>query len=321
MGDTILLISDLHFDDSLESEYKWGIFNEIKSIYKETQFDGLFILGDITDKKDRHSGRLVNRLVTELSNLSIPIYILRGNHDGLDPNYPYFDFLNHYQNMKFIKEVTIFENLSRPLAFYPHNTADQYVKISGSISFFHQTFSGTIYENGQQAQGDHFVDPEFGSLCFSGDIHKPQQVGDVIYIGSPYHTRHGDSFDPRVILLDLDSLSYKSIPVDLAKKITLSITSIEEFEEKIGQYSEDMVRIQINGIDNDLTTKIFNHIAERRKDCPSIQTVQVVKMGAEDIQLIKMAPKSDVELIKEYAEIKKMDEYTTKIGIKIHEKN
>jgi len=313
----ILLISDLHFDDGFSSEYKWRIFNKIKSIYKETQFDALFILGDLTDKKDRHSGGLVNRIVNELVALDVPIWILRGNHDGLDPNFPYFDFLNHIPKIKFIKEITVLEDFERPIVFYPHDTSSQYIEVPNAISFFHETFRGTIFENGQVADSEELTLPEFGSLCFSGDIHEPQQIGDVIYIGSPYHTRFGDSFNPRVILLDIKQNTYKSILTNMPKKITLEISSVEEFEKQIDKFSNDMLRIQIKESDNGL--KVFNHISEVRSNFPNIYTIQRIKEEALPFQPIKTAHHSHRELITTYSKTKEVEEVYSIKGVEIHE--
>lgn len=316
----ILLISDLHFDDGVAHEYKWNIFNKIKSIKNKTPFDALFILGDLTDKKDRHSGRLVNRIVGHIMDLNIPTWILRGNHDGLDPDYPYFDFLNYCQDIRFIKEIEFDydeEYFKKAIAFYPHGTADQYKEIPDSISFFHQTFRGVLYENGQIADNEELVLPQFGSLCFSGDIHEPQQVGDVIYIGSPYHTRYGDSFNPRVILLDTTKNSYVSIPTDMPKKITLEIASIEDFNKKISKYLNDMVRIQIQ--ENDISLKVYTHITERLKEFPNIQSIQMIKEEAIKFQPIKATSYSHKELINTYGKNKEVEDIFIEKGIAIHE--
>jgi hypothetical protein len=37
---------------------------------------------------------------------------------------------------------------------------------------------------------------------YSGDIHVPQIIGGVEYVGSPYHVHFGDAFTPRCVLLE-----------------------------------------------------------------------------------------------------------------------
>ena len=321
-----LLLSDLHLNDSLETEYRWEIFNFIKHLRlnEETPnaFKNIFILGDLTDQKDRHSGKLVNRIIDHFVELSKHhrIYILRGNHDGLDPEWPYFRFLNHFENIFFIKDTAkITIDGSVPLHFYAHGYSSQFVPNPDGISFFHETFRGVVYKTGQVADGEHLTSPEFEALCFSGDIHEPQQVGDVIYVGSQYHTRFGDEFNPRAILLDIISRDYRSIPVNIGKKITLTVNSPEEFIEKIATHPSDMVRIQIP--DNKEATKLFQYISASKKDYPSIQQIHIVKEGAEQLPSLVATPQNDRELIHEYGKIKNLPTERIEIGVKIHENN
>lgn len=326
MGFNTLLLSDLHLNDSLETEYRWGIFDFIRHLRMNEEtpnaFKNIFILGDITDQKDRHSGKLVNRIVDHLVELSQyhRIYILRGNHDGLDPEWPYFRFLNHFENISFIKDIArITIEDSVPLHFYAHGYSSQFIPNPHGISFFHETFRGVVYKTGQVADGEHLTDSKFGTLCFSGDIHEPQQVGDVVYVGSQYHTRFGDEFNPRAILLDIASRKYESIPVNIGKKITLTVNSPEEFIEKIAQHPSDMVRVQIP--DSKEATKLFQYISASKKDYPSIQQIHIVKEGAEQLPSLVATPRNDSELIHEYGKIKNLPTERVEIGVKIHADN
>ena len=323
MKNTALIVSDLHLNDTLETEYRWGIFNWVREAKEKHGFQQLFILGDITDQKDRHSGKLINRGVDELVGLAeaLDIYILRGNHDGLDPAWPYFRFLNHFKHIMFIPETqTIQQDNSVPLHFYAHGYSKYYHPNPKGISFFHETFRGTRYENGQVADGEHFTDPHFGTVCFSGDIHMPQQVGDVIYIGSPYHTRFGDRFDPRGILLDLNNRSFKSLPISIGKKIILNITSEKDFMDQMVNLDEkSMVRIQILDTETKDSTKLFQFLSDHKKEYPSIQQIHIIKEGAEQLPTLIQSPKKDTDLIHEYGAIKNLPKERIAVGVELHE--
>ena len=58
----ILVIGDLHLTDQPKDAYRFGIFKWIKKQIEKHQPEYTVILGDLTDKKDKHSAGLVNRI-------------------------------------------------------------------------------------------------------------------------------------------------------------------------------------------------------------------------------------------------------------------
>ena len=95
-----LLSADLHLSDRARDSYRFGLFPWLKKQQQKNKVDATFLLGDLTQEKDRHSSALVNRIVEELLTLTPPVYVLRGNHDGLNPNSPFFKFLNSISGLK-----------------------------------------------------------------------------------------------------------------------------------------------------------------------------------------------------------------------------
>ena len=65
-----IILADLHLDDTPLTEYRWNIFPTIMSLCKDYNIKLIDILGDITDKKDRHSAILTNRLIENFFDLS-----------------------------------------------------------------------------------------------------------------------------------------------------------------------------------------------------------------------------------------------------------
>ena len=78
-----LLSADLHLSDRARDSHRFGLFPWLKKQQQKNKVDATFLLGDLTQEKDRHSSALVNRIVEELLTLTPPVYVLRGNHDGL----------------------------------------------------------------------------------------------------------------------------------------------------------------------------------------------------------------------------------------------
>ncbi|RPI87194.1 MAG: hypothetical protein EHM40_23155, partial [Chloroflexi bacterium] len=83
---TWLVTSDLHLTDRPRDAHRFGLFKWLAKKQRKHGVKATFILGDITDKKDNHSSALVNRVVNELTQLEPPVYVLKGNHDFIDPN-------------------------------------------------------------------------------------------------------------------------------------------------------------------------------------------------------------------------------------------
>lgn len=201
-----LVIGDLHLTDNARDTHRFGIFEWLKKQQTKRDTAATFLLGDITDSKDRHSATLVNRIVTDLVSLKPPIYILKGNHDYTDPQNPFFKFLNHIDGLKFVVEPEVV-TAGRPIALIPHyrsqDAFDTAVRVCADASpacfLVHQTFEGAIAESGVRLSGlsaalIESLDPELG--VYAGDVHRPQTQGIVRYVGCPYQVRFGDNFEP-----------------------------------------------------------------------------------------------------------------------------
>lgn len=69
----------------------------------------------------------------------------------------------------------------------------------------HATVAGALSENGQSLEGmsAQALTGAKRATIWSGDVHVPQKVGAVEYVGAPYPIRFGDAFKPRAVLLDM----------------------------------------------------------------------------------------------------------------------
>ena len=209
----IILTSDLHLTDRPLDAYRFDYLNWLGAQAKRRGVGHIFILGDLTDAKDRHTASLVTRVTLAIHQLSkvCEVVILKGNHDYIDPDIPFFGFLNHLQDVWFITHPTMVHANDFPVLCVPHQREDPDVwrdqikswdKKMGML-LLHQTFSGSLASNGQPMEG---LSPSLlkgvRKRIYSGDIHVPQTIGNIEYVGSPYHVHFGDSFKPRTVLLD-----------------------------------------------------------------------------------------------------------------------
>lgn len=243
---TWLITSDIHLSDRQRDSYRFDLFPWLTKQQKLYNTTATFILGDLTHEKDYHSARLVNRTIHELTKLKPPVYILRGNHDGLSPEWPFFEFLNCIDGFYFVPEPGFMKDLG--VAFLPHCRAqaefDEACAIvkPHCVTMTHQTFEGAVSESGRYLSGLKVSALERAKprAVWAGDVHKPQQQGIVAYIGAPYQVRFGDDFEPRVILVT--GKQQKDLHFDCLRKWSLQITDPKELYD-IDLRKGDQVRV------------------------------------------------------------------------------
>lgn len=228
-----LISSDLHLSDRARDKHRFGLFKWLSKQQEKHKADATLLLGDLTEAKDRHSSLLVNHIVEELCKLKPPVFILRGNHDGINPDSPYFKFLSSIPGLQFV--VQPYFNKEYDVAFIPH-CADQaafdracsQMPPKPALVALHNPFQGARAETGATLAGlsaspVEALKPRLG--VYSGDVHVPQRHGTVTYVGAPYHCRFGDGFDPRVLLLKNGSET--DLHFDCPRKLTLTVTGAD----------------------------------------------------------------------------------------------
>lgn len=232
-----LIVTDLHLTDEPSTEYRWGLFPWINQQIKEHHVRSLLVLGDLTDAKDRHQATLVNRIVASFQGLKIDdIIIMAGNHDWLKQGEEFFKFLNALPNVRFLTQPTEDFTPGGPLAYflpYSKNPCKDWKGMDFShydLLFMHQTIRGAVASNGQEMEGEEL--PDFsGPRVYSGDIHVPQVIGGLTYVGSPYHVHFGDNFKPRAILLDKQGREH-DLHFETISRVVVKVDSVRALQRK-----------------------------------------------------------------------------------------
>jgi len=246
----------LHLTDRKEDEYRFKIFDYL---YTKT-FDVLIILGDLCDAKDCHSGVFVNRVVSALLRFAEQgqeVHLLMGNHDySTDPSCPFFLFLQACPNCYYHNTAQIWEIGNQRLSFFPHSrTPEQYwpsmlrgpCDLGVDLALCHQVFSGAMSESGVELRGYDASLLQSAGRILAGDVHVPQVVGPVEYVGAPYPIRFGDSFEPRMVLYDSGAFNVWSYlyPPSI-QKLVLEISDPEQFEYNPTWREGDQVKIVLS---------------------------------------------------------------------------
>jgi hypothetical protein len=217
----------------------------------------VFMLGDLTDRKDRHSAALTNRVVNELTrltNLGARFTVLMGNHDKPLNGPPFWDILSEIGRsgdsipIKFISRPYAWDDLL--LLPYSDNPVEDWKDIpfrNYKAIFMHQTVTGATGNNGIKLENTKM--PEFprAMKVYSGDIHIPQVVGpkgrQVQYIGAPHPVSFGDDHICRMVVLDDETYAVASeIILSSIQKRVLRINAPADLAD-IETHTGDQFRI------------------------------------------------------------------------------
>lgn len=315
-----LLTSDLHFTDRPRDAYRFDLFPWLIEQVKKYEVDYVFILGDITDQKDNHSSYLVNRIVDSLEKLAatVDVIVLTGNHDFIDAECPFFRFLTKLDNITFITEIASFEGddelLFLPYTKTPTEDWKDIVWSKFDYVFMHQTMDGSKASSGQMLDGlSRKVFKDYKGDVYSGDIHVPQTIGPVTYVGSPYHVHFGDHFIPRALLLEDNTLT--ELNFTAPRKLTYELTDPEELLE-LDFNSDDQLKVRLKLHASQLTDwSVLKHRVE--EICAErevyLHAVELLRVGAK--QISKPGSK-DKKRTLNYSPLEAYEQYCKKEKIK-----
>jgi DNA repair exonuclease SbcCD nuclease subunit len=277
----ILLVGDPHLTDNPLDAYRWDLFKQIADICKIDKITYVFILGDGWDRKDRHSAKLVNQSIGALQWLSeqgLETYVLAGNHDS--PIYGgvhYWEFLNELDGVHYITKPEFLENIEVWLLPFSSNPAEDWKDLKlelGKALLMHQTVAGALVERDYKLEkGDKL--PTLPNIpIYSGDVHRPQTLGNITYIGAPYPTRFGEDWECHVLVTDTENWKAKEIPLENIRRLTMNVMSVDEvFQLLQGTRIGDQLRIRFY-----ITQETFPRWAEIEKDIRDLVKVKEVQL-------------------------------------------
>jgi len=247
-----LLVGDTHFTDKASESYRFDLFPWIRQQQAKKPVAATYLLGDITENKDRHSAALVNQIVSGLVSLRPPVYIVRGNHDyRADQTSPFFDFLNHIDGLTFAVEPMSVSGVMLIPHYRTQEEFDDAIRRTRrndtNCLLCHQTFEGAIAESGIRLSGLRPSLVESMRLplgVYAGDVHRPQTQGKVTYVGCPYQVRFGDNFEPRCLWLAEDGKT-TDLYFDAPRKWSLTVREADDILSNQELFEGDQVKLTI----------------------------------------------------------------------------
>ena len=246
-----LLVSDLHLTANPADEYRWALFPWLRHQLAQHQCKTLFIGGDITDAKDYHSAQLTNRVARELIAIKQhveSVLILRGNHDFLQDGHTFFEFLNLWPGITYMTKPSDLSAEGESVLMLPYskNPASDWAGLplaDYQYLFMHQTLAGSISSNGTKMEGDLIPELYKVGKIWSGDIHVPQTIGPVEYIGSPYPVHFGDAFRPRAVLLD-EAGKPTTLRFQTIRRLSLKVASLDDIKA-LRLSPKDQIKVEL----------------------------------------------------------------------------
>lgn len=323
----LILTADTHFTDKPIDDYRWNLFPFLSEQIKKYDVQHLYILGDLVDVKDRFTGDFINFLVDRFTELRkiVEIYILAGNHDK--PLYePYFwEFLNKAGIRYLTKPDGVYGILLLP---FSNNAVDEWKEwlrdYPAKSIFMHQTVEGAVVEDGRHIPSNPYPLPKLPDNIpiFSGDVHRPQEISNLVYVGAPYPVRFSENWNTRVILIkDDDFKNPISIPVPTIRRAILDISSYNEIGHYFFKPGDQLkIRYQLNANDLGLypeeETRIKNWAQQNGIMLVSLEPSLVGEgIKSETAEKLDLMPAEDV--MKAFAKQENLSEDVIKVGVEI----
>lgn len=326
----ILLWTDPHLTDNPIESYRWEIFPFLLKTAEKYKVDVILCLGDLVNTKDRFSSSLVNQLIEECSLLQIhskaQILILSGNHDKPLTGPYYFTFLKKL-GIEYITEPAYLQNINTWLLPFSANPKEEWASLQldkASCLFMHQTGQGATTGTDANYKLTSNNLPDFkGVPVYSGDVHNPQDIEGIVYVGTPHPVKFDESWNNRLVLVDSkDFNQYETIPIEggICRGIN-DISNSEELEAMLYQV-RDQVKIRYHLTADKLTDwpieeeKIKQWADKRGVYLASIEPILIgegLQATEEEKATMDILPPADI--IKKFCEQEKLDDQVREVGL------
>jgi hypothetical protein len=258
---SVLLLADTHFTDRKRDAYRMASLPPAIGFALDSfRISDIVIAGDICEEKDRHPASLVNFVAEFVASLArrAVVWVVMGNHDYVNPESSFWKFLGQFPAVKYVDEPRIVRLAGgMPAVLMPHSSAfvDDWKYVQGQLGckarrpayFLHQTVEGAA-SYGHTLAG---LNPALFAktpAVFSGDVHKPQQIGNVRYVGSPYPICFGDDYVGRMLIIDDDEAEgpviVDEVLVNSPRKIKVEASSLQDLPDDVR--AGDMVKVVVS---------------------------------------------------------------------------
>lgn len=323
----IIAIADPHFSEQAINKYRLDFWlHELPRIIEARKPEALLILGDLTDAKDRHAAWLVNAIVTALDQLAeiTTVYVLMGNHDYAHEGQPFFEFIHRISMLNWIGTPTEVTLLGKPMLMLPH-THDHvkdwapYAKRFDKFNaiFTHQLYEGAVNHASVMSGISPNVFPPKARV-FSGDVHPPQRIANIEYVGCPYTINFGDDFVPRMLRITVKDATTIGLGAFTQKRV-LQAESVKHLAKQLKEVGDhDIARVTLE-CDSMADWPDLQRAARELLDKHGVQyqlLPSVLKRNMRKRVRVNLT-ETDDDLVKAFAKRHKLDPATEAAGLKL----
>lgn len=252
----MIVTADLHLREETEDV----IFDEVlpglvSTAVSRIETSVIAILGDIYHIRYRVSVRLQNRLFNFLESAQVYWILLPGNHDQINPQ--------GENALEVFRELKNVEVKSRPgwdkrglWIPYRKNQADIQRSLTmtkpedcPAIAWLHHGVRGAYMNNQIQDHEGLYLESFAGfQRVYCGHYHKPQDLGNVRYIGSPYQTRADESGQQKYIgIWNGPDTDMQMVEVNWGRRFQRIAIGPDDTPDFSQFGKDDELRVQVDG--------------------------------------------------------------------------
>jgi DNA repair exonuclease SbcCD nuclease subunit len=319
--------------DAYRLEFLYWLRNDI---IRERNIKLLLFCGDLTEEKEGFGAEFVNHIARWFNKLPCPAVFIVGNHDYVDQDLPFFRFLRYVSKaeLSFIEKPTFSDHISNLLtsALYLPYTRDykrDWQRVlpdelaRTKLIFTHNTFSGAISESGIALDGIPISAMPKTVRIFAGDVHVPQTLGNIVYVGAPYTVDFGDKFAGRVLVLDYrdaDHFVSESVLYPGPQKRLVEIASLTDLN-KIRRPTDDIYKVRFQQADRAKVASTWRAIKEwAEKNSVNVQSIEAAgfeRRVPASARTDLRSPQSDEQTMRDFGQRYSVEQKTLDVGLGI----
>ena len=329
----ILMFSDLHLDEATK-DLAVKFLNTIL-LYKD--FDGVFFLGDLFEKKDRIPNilqRIVIDFIDSLQKEGKFFYALLGNHDGYIKNYPSAYYLNKFgDDVKLIVEPEIkFDFLFLPYTEEAQKYEKLILNTGCKYCLLHNEIKDFVLPNGYKVKQGIDLNLLLTNFLFvfAGHYHTPKTINDKLFVlGNCFPrnfteaTSYNEIIERGFYIFDTKQEELTFVPFSSPFYVKIPVKNKKQIEEFNATYKGKEVNLWL-----DFQKEIEVNISKDVKILSKIETKMISK--TDDIEADVVLDSKTIEgfirdLLKKKENKKKLYEVAKsileKFGISLGEKD
>lgn len=267
VGPTIGVLGDpqvgLTWSGLNRTEEILAIMNYFSDMAESKKWDACVCLGDLFDsaRPDPLDVASVIRWLNRFEAASIPLFVLRGNHDG-NALVPISEF--PYRSVRFISSPIGCTLRGRSLFFVPFARAKELGRWKESVvlptdsytGFCHLGIGGALsgvesfwLKSSPEKLPEEWVDDPKARMWFAGHFHTPQQVNKVTIVGSLVQVDMSEvSDEKRFVSVDLGTEEISYYPVNQSslssrlQRLSFDLTQ-EADRSRFNQFMTDPAKV------------------------------------------------------------------------------